>query len=303
MDVDPVNPPPGKSASPEIQNAEDRLSNLAVSTQDAELTTASGTVPGAPVDDQAGSTAGSRHEETSPQANGVSEQDAQLPESGPVTITEHTTATITTSVAEDAAYPSPPRTVNTADVFSNIRSVEQSTPSSDVHMSDTAQRTPNDSNAIAGPSTNPVVPATSPFSGFVTSNGPANLAKMVRTGFIFDPLMMLHCPDGYVPSDATADKGKIHPEEPMRVKRIFERMAQAGLIPRMQKLDYDEVTQDQVLLVHSQELWDKVQGQACASLASVKISCADAARLDGRDVDRKQAVLRLAVPIHLSRNT
>jgi histone deacetylase 6 len=89
-----------------------------------------------------------------------------------------------------------------------------------------------------------------------------------RTGYIWDPLMMLHCPEGYVPTDDLISKGSIHPEEPMRIFRIYRKLAEYGLIPRMRKLDYDEVTQEQVLQVHTQELWDKVLGQECTSIVS-----------------------------------
>ena len=91
---------------------------------------------------------------------------------------------------------------------------------------------------------------------------PSSPARMIRTGYIYDPLMMLHCKDGYTPTsdnviDMTADG---HPEEPMRIKRIFSRLAESGLIKRMKRIDFAQVTFDQVLLVHSADHWDKVQG-------------------------------------------
>ncbi|WWD16504.1 hypothetical protein CI109_100930 [Kwoniella shandongensis] len=84
--------------------------------------------------------------------------------------------------------------------------------------------------------------------------------RMVRTGYIFDPLMMLHCQDGYTPTAETVlDNGDGHPEEPMRIKRIFTRLAESGLIKRMKKLEFGEVTAEQVMLVHTEDLWSKVQ--------------------------------------------
>ena len=91
---------------------------------------------------------------------------------------------------------------------------------------------------------------------------PSSPARMVRTGYVYDPLMMLHCKDGYTPTsdnviDIAADG---HPEEPMRIKRIFSRLAESGLIKRMKRIDFAQVTFDQVLLVHTADHWDKVQG-------------------------------------------
>ena len=89
----------------------------------------------------------------------------------------------------------------------------------------------------------------------------ASPPRMVRTGYVYDPLMMLHCPDGYTPtSDDIMDSAEGHPEEPMRIKRIFSRLAESGLIKRMKKLDFSQVTFEQVLLVHSEDHWNKVQG-------------------------------------------
>lgn len=55
------------------------------------------------------------------------------------------------------------------------------------------------------------------------------------------------------------DNSDGHPEDPMRIKRIFTRLAEQGLIRRMKRLDFEEVKFDQVLLVHGEEMWDKVQ--------------------------------------------
>ena len=90
---------------------------------------------------------------------------------------------------------------------------------------------------------------------------PSSPARMVRTGYIYDPLMMLHCQDGYTPTaDHIQDAGDGHPEEPMRIKRIFARLAESGLVKRMKRLEFAQVTYDQVLLVHTEDHWNKVQG-------------------------------------------
>lgn len=85
--------------------------------------------------------------------------------------------------------------------------------------------------------------------------------RTYRTGYIYDMLMMLHCVDGYQPTDEhIQDSGDGHPEEPMRIKRIFSRLKEAGLIGRMKKLAFQQVSFEQVMLVHSEDHWSKVEG-------------------------------------------
>jgi histone deacetylase 6 len=94
-------------------------------------------------------------------------------------------------------------------------------------------------------------------------------AVITRTGFVYDMQMMLHCQDGYIPThDDVIDSGEGHPEEPMRIKRIFARLREAGLIVRMRKLPIQEVTPDQVALVHTLDHWDKVQGTECECISA-----------------------------------
>lgn len=85
-------------------------------------------------------------------------------------------------------------------------------------------------------------------------------ARIARTGYVYDPLMMLHCQDGYVPTEDIHDTGEGHPEEPMRIKRIFTRLKDNGLIRRMRALPSRECTLEQVRLVHGDDHWLKVQG-------------------------------------------
>lgn len=171
-----------------------------------------------------------------------------------------TSASITTHLSNGDSYSHPPpQTVNTADVFSSARAQIPTppTPSSSLPMA----------NAEAGPSSAPItVPsAASPFNGInaTSSLQPVNQSTMYRTGYIYDPLMMLHCPEGYVPSESTATKGEIHPEEPMRIKLIYDTMSAVGFIKRMYRIPYAEATLEQIMLVHTKELWDKVQGTQC----------------------------------------
>lgn len=92
-----------------------------------------------------------------------------------------------------------------------------------------------------------------------TSARPPPPAYMTRTGYVYDPLMMLHCNDGYTPTSDSINSGDGHPEEPMRIKRIFQRLADNGLIRRMKKLDFVEANYAQIIQVHSDELFQKVE--------------------------------------------
>jgi histone deacetylase 6 len=106
------------------------------------------------------------------------------------------------------------------------------------------------------------------------TNSSSSLPKTItRTGFVYDMQMMLHCQDGYIPTtDDVTDSGEGHPEEPMRIKRIFARLREAGLIGRMKKLPIEQVTEEQVALVHSPGHWDKVQGTECTFFPSFRPS-------------------------------
>ena len=67
-----------------------------------------------------------------------------------------------------------------------------------------------------------------------------------QVGYVYDSRMMSHvCISG-------------HPEQPERIKRIFDAFSAAELIPKMRKLPIREAERDEVLLVHSETLWDKV---------------------------------------------
>ncbi|WWC87894.1 uncharacterized protein L201_002792 [Kwoniella dendrophila CBS 6074] len=124
---------------------------------------------------------------------------------------------------------------------------------------------------IAGPSTShtPIQPSTGAPADLFSLSTPSNMTnmpiierpKIFRTGYIYNPMMMLHCQEGYIPTaDNVVDNGPGHPEEPMRIKRIFSRLAEQGLIKRMKRLDFGQVSMEQVMLVHGEDLWLKVQG-------------------------------------------
>lgn len=232
----------------------------------------------------------------------VNAQVAESSSTGPGKRTPTTTSnglpTSSTS-AESTTHTSIPQTVNTADIFS-IPPPPSDTASEDVSMSESghasqaiaqAQTIPQSQTQAQAPTqtqTQPeplsapvalstvtappphaqsqMIPSASPntaSSSQVVSIPP----RMSRTGYIYDPMMMLHCPDGYTPTSDSAYIGDNHPEEPMRIKRIFVRLAEHGLIQRMKKLDFQEVTFEQVMLVHSEGHWDKVQGTECELLS------------------------------------
>lgn len=70
-------------------------------------------------------------------------------------------------------------------------------------------------------------------------------------GFVYDSRMMEHC----------CLSG--HPEQPARIQVIFDAFMSLGLIGRMWPIPCREALRDEVLLVHSETLWDKVMAIAC----------------------------------------
>ena len=163
-----------------------------------------------------------------------------------------------------------PHTVSQVDVFSASAPIAESSTSANGPSAPTpAVPVPEEPTTSNGPRTTAAemfAPAISPFPS--SPARPTTPPKMDRTGFVYDPLMMLHCPDGYTPTaDDVMDNGDGHPEEPMRIKRIFSRLAESGLISRMRKLDFGQVTFDQALLVHSEDHWQKVQGTESESFS------------------------------------
>jgi len=181
---------------------------------------------------------------------------------------EETIAT-TSSTCPEAQ---PPQTINPADLFSIPPASNSDATSTDISMTEAQLPasapvlTPSphiqtaSTNAPAGPST-----LSSLDTSVVSRPSLPSPARIYRTGYIYDPLMMLHCPDGYTPTSDDAQNGDNHPEEPMRIKRIYSRLSEHGLIKRMKKLDFQEVTFEQVMTVHSEGHWDKVQGTECRS--------------------------------------
>lgn len=83
------------------------------------------------------------------------------------------------------------------------------------------------------------------------SSLPMDIERTYRTGYVYDEGMLNH-------KHSTEE----HPEQPDRIKRIFEIFQENGLISRMRKLPFLPVQRNRVMLVHSADLWEKVHNIA-----------------------------------------
>lgn len=83
------------------------------------------------------------------------------------------------------------------------------------------------------------------------SSVPMDIKREYRTGYVYDEGMLNH-------KHSTEE----HPEQPDRIKRIFEIFQENGLISRMRKLPFLPVQRNRVMLVHSADLWEKVHNIA-----------------------------------------
>lgn len=93
------------------------------------------------------------------------------------------------------------------------------------------------------------------FPDSVLQHGPGMLQTSQarpRTAYIYDPVMMNHRP-GALASDPN------HPEAPGRIKAIFDILVDNLLIPRMLPLTSRWATKSEILLIHSEEHWEKVE--------------------------------------------
>lgn len=80
------------------------------------------------------------------------------------------------------------------------------------------------------------------------SSVPAKRPRLydAQVGYVYDDNMLFHaCADG-------------HPEQPARIMRIHDALKSANLLEKMKQIPIREVERDEVLLVHSQTLWDRV---------------------------------------------
>lgn len=58
-----------------------------------------------------------------------------------------------------------------------------------------------------------------------------------------------------------------HPEQPERISRIMETIRAAHCHDKMKRLPIRPVKREEVLLVHSEDHWDKVEAIQCKSLS------------------------------------
>ncbi|KAJ9109114.1 hypothetical protein QFC21_000442 [Naganishia friedmannii] len=88
-----------------------------------------------------------------------------------------------------------------------------------------------------------------------------------KTGVIYDAQMMLHAPlhydadiDWENSSSSDVDQPlSWHPEDPRRIQRIYDQLQQEGLTKQMLQLPCPPVSVSDILLVHSEALWHKVE--------------------------------------------
>jgi hypothetical protein len=92
-----------------------------------------------------------------------------------------------------------------------------------------------------------------------------------KTGVIYDAQMMLHAPLNYNP-DLDWEDSQVedephhltwHPEDPRRIQRIYDQLQEQGLTKQMLPLPCPTVSVSDVLLVHSEALWHKVEKTQC----------------------------------------
>jgi hypothetical protein len=72
-----------------------------------------------------------------------------------------------------------------------------------------------------------------------------------RSGYVFDSLMENHRPYTEVDQD--------HPEQPERIRRIYETLRANAVLARMKRLLSRPVTREEACLVHSYSHWNDVQ--------------------------------------------
>jgi len=80
----------------------------------------------------------------------------------------------------------------------------------------------------------------------------AGVAPPTRVGYCYDPRMRGHKHLSYD-----------HPEQPARITSIFETLENSGCTSRMIVLPTREVSEDEVALVHSRNVWERVNEIEC----------------------------------------
>lgn len=77
-----------------------------------------------------------------------------------------------------------------------------------------------------------------------------------HVGYVYSEEMTLHA------AIREKDEGE-HPEHPHRIARIYEALLGAGYINMMKKLPIRLCVEEEALLVHSEDLWEKVLAIKC----------------------------------------
>jgi len=80
----------------------------------------------------------------------------------------------------------------------------------------------------------------------------AGVTSSTRVGYCYDPRMREHKHLSYD-----------HPEQPARITSIFETLENSGCTSRMIALPAREVSEDEVALVHSRKVWERVNEIEC----------------------------------------
>lgn len=80
----------------------------------------------------------------------------------------------------------------------------------------------------------------------------ASIASSTRVGYCYDPRMTGHKHTSYD-----------HPEQPARITTIFSALETSGCTSRMIFLPSREVSEDEVALVHSRNVWERVDEIEC----------------------------------------
>lgn len=88
----------------------------------------------------------------------------------------------------------------------------------------------------------------------------AGAFSSTRVGYCYDPRMKEH---EHLDYD--------HPEQPARISRIFETLENSGCTSRMILLPVREVSEDEVAMVHTRKVWERVNELECK--ISTRISC------------------------------
>lgn len=97
------------------------------------------------------------------------------------------------------------------------------------------------------------------------SSLPAKRQRLIepKVGYVYDDRMLMHAcmaPDG-------------HPEQPARLTRVHDALLTGDVLNKMKRLPIREVERDEVLLVHSETLWDKVMAIACREFRARTEGC------------------------------